>query len=252
MVQVLDVGRALEKPVDIDQEDRAVPERAVRESSSAVVATGRVRVTCWHRVTLPSTDGAPRADPCPAISNTKAENVGGPGAHEGSPIARAAERGAHRGFGSSLVDEGSFLRNPCVCRIFPKSSTGCARRRPHPGPFAARRHVLCSVCARTNRRATRCDRRAEPPAVVRRGAPRPAPRAGHPGRLHRRRPLQHPRGQRAAGQPRPAPRGAGPAHPLQLPARDRFGRAEAEGLHPRRDRPPWRRRHAGGPLPLPD
>ena len=66
---------------------------------------------------------------------------------------------------------GSFLRNPYVHRIVPKSSTGCARRHPHPGPFASAPHVLCSECAREDD-ATRCERRgAEPPTDIRGRAP---------------------------------------------------------------------------------
>ena len=94
-------------------------------------------------------------------------------------------------------------------------------------------------------------RGAEPPAHVRGRAPGAAPRAGDPCRLHRCGALQYPRRQRAAGQPRPAPRGASPAHPVQLPSGGRFGRAEAQGLHPRRDRSAGRRGDARSALPLP-
>ena len=97
--------------------------------------------------------------------------------------------------------------------------------------------------------------RDHPPELSRRlgrGAPRAAPRPGHPGRLHRRRPVQDPRRQRAAGEPRPSAGRAGPAHPLQLPARVRHRGAQAQGLRSRRDRPARRRRHARGALPLSD
>ena len=42
-----------------------------------------------------------------------------------------------------------FLRNPRVPKVVPKSSTACARRRPHFWPSAPSPHVLCSVRAGT-------------------------------------------------------------------------------------------------------
>ena len=92
--------------------------------------------------------------------------------------------------------------------------------------------------------------RADPPGHRRR-APGSVPRTSHPGRLRRRGSLQDPGGQRAAGEPRPAARRAGAAHTVQLPPRRRLGRAQAQGLRPRRDRPEGRRRDARGPLPVP-
>ena len=91
---------------------------------------------------------------------------------------------------------------------------------PHhrPSPPAPPRALLCP-CRAPRRRHTRWRRVLNLQPTSEGVLPGSAPRAGHPGRLHRRRALQDPRRQRPAGQPRPAPGRAGPAHPLQLPAR---------------------------------
>ena len=159
---------------------------------------------------------------------------------------------------------GRALRGP-VDNVFVPTEPPCRSRSspshpqavPDPVPrlvFPRRsRHVLCSVRAGSDiHERPGAARDAEPPTDRRGRAPGPAARAGDPGRLHRRRPLQHPRRQRAAGEPRPAPGRAGAAHPVQLPARGRLGRAQAEGLRPRRDRPAGRRGDARGPVPVPD
>ena len=135
---------------------------------------------------------------------------------------------------------------------FPKSSTGCARPVP-PGAFRGRSST-CFALSVPGKRGRPFSMGV--PSVLnlqpssRRGPPRPALGAGNPRRLHRCGSLQHSRRQRAAGQPRPPPGRAGPTYPVQLSARQRYGRTEAEGLRPRRDRSPRRRRHARGTVPL--
>ena len=127
---------------------------------------------------------------------------------------------------------------PIAPQDSPSLSTGCARPCPHPGPFAAGRHALCSVCARQARTALSMSAEALNLQPSSKGSSPASSWSGQSAGYIGDGSLQHSRRQRAAGQPGPPPRRAGPAHPLQLSARDRYGRTEAEGLRPRRDRPP--------------
>ena len=197
--------------------------------------------------------GAPTADPRPP--NYAPPSRGSSGMDMAIPRpatpGRAKSPSAHPG--GPVDNPFRSCGTPVLSATVPKSSTACARRRPHfwPSASVSPRALLCSCRLRDHEPAG--DARGAEPATDSRGrAAGPAPGAGHPGGVHRRRALQHPGRQRAARQPRSAAGRTGAAHQVQLPPRGRLGRAKAEGLHPRRDRSARGRGDARGPVPLPD
>ena len=128
---------------------------------------------------------------------------------------------------------------PCRRDLVPKSSTACARRRPHLWLSRVPRHVLCSV-----RAGTETPSRPAAPVVL----SLPATSEGVlPGQLLERAIRA---GYIDAGRFKIPDANVQPASlDLRLGERalrircsflpgSRLGRAQAEGLHPRRDRPP--------------
>ena len=131
----------------------------------------------------------------------------------------------------------------CRGRFVPNSSTGCARGRPHAGGFRRDSPRALLWTWWVSLPSTRRNGRAEPAAD--------APRACCPGSISSGRSgpaTSRPGGSRSPSRisSRPASTCAwasGPCASVQLPAGDRLGRAQAQGLRPRRDRPAWSRRN---------
>ena len=162
--------------------DRPVPQGGLGVVVGLVVRR-RAPVLMAPGHTPLSAAGAPRADPVPTFLYHERRDPVSAMATRGDRRFAWSARRAHTGVcGAALVDDGSFLRNPCVAPILPKSSTGCARRRPQPGPFAPGRHVLCSVCARRTTTPGAGRRRgAEPPTDRPRGCSRASSSSGPSG-----------------------------------------------------------------------
>ncbi len=74
--------------------------------------------------------GAPRADPSSEPLHSESGGHGGRAGGGRNPHSRTHEETPVTRVPATLVDDGSFLGNPRVCQVFPKSSTACARAVP--------------------------------------------------------------------------------------------------------------------------